>query len=107
MVGVELGGLWFGSDRLILTAATPFRARGATVYVNVPSREIADGVVEYTRHAVDVTPRGRERRVQVVYEASSGRAASVTVGGYLRSNPEHDAAAESEFGVAAKMSLRF
>ena len=107
MVGVELGGLWFGSDRLILTAATPFRARAATVYVNVPSREIADGVVEYTRHAVDVTPQGRERRVQVVYEASSGRAASVTVGGYLRSNPEHDAAAESEFGVAAKMSLRF
>ena len=60
-----------------------------------------------TRHAVDVTPRGRERRVQVVYEARSGRAASVTVGGYLRSNPEHDAAAESEFGVVAKMSLRF
>ena len=107
MVGAELRGFWFASDRLILTAAAPFRARGATVYVNVPSREIADGVVRYTRHAVDVTPRGRERRLQLVYEASASGGASVTVGGYLRSKPEHAAAADSEVGVAAKMHLRF
>ena len=107
LVGVELAGLWGASDRLILTAAAPFRARGATVYVNVPSREIADGVVHFTRHAVDVSPRGQERRLQLVYEGRVGGSASVTVGGYLRSKPEHAAAADSEVGVAAKMHLRF
>ena len=43
-----------------------------------PDREVADGVVEYTRHAVNLTSRGRERRLQLVYEAG------VVVGGTMR-----------------------
>ena len=74
----------------------------ATVYVNVPDRKVADGVVEYTRHAVTLMPRGRERRLQLVYEAGV-----VAVGGTMRLEPGHDASAATEFGAAAKMRWRF
>ena len=47
-IGTEMEGVWLASDRLTLTASSPFRAREATVRVNVPDREVADGVVRYT-----------------------------------------------------------
>ena len=54
--GGEWSDLWRDSDRLTLSASSPFRPRGAGVYVDIPDRELADGVVGYTRHWVDLSP---------------------------------------------------
>ena len=105
--GGEWLDLWRRSDRLTLAASSPFRARGAALQVDVPDREPADGVVAYTRHRVSLTPRGRELRLQLAYEAEAAPGAALAVGGYLRLEPEHDPAASAEFGAAAKLRLAF
>ena len=106
-LGSEWLDLWQRADRLTLTASSPFRARGAALHVDVPDREPADGVVAYTRHRVELSPRGRELRLQLAYEAEAAPGAALSVGGYLRLEPEHDPAASPEFGAAAKLRLNF
>ena len=106
-LGGEWPDLWRRADRLTLIASSPFRARGAAVQVDVPERETADGVVAYARHRADLSPRGRELRLQLAYETEAAPGAALSVGGYLRLEPEHDPAAKTEFGAAAKLRLRF
>ena len=107
VLGGELGDLWQASDRLTLTAALPLRVQRATVHVDVPDREVADGVVRYVRQTADLAPRGRERRLQLVYEAGRDDRVAVAVGGYVRIEPDHDSSAAPEFGAAAVVRLRF
>lgn len=107
VLGGELRALWRTSDRLILAASSPLRVGHATVQVNVPDREVADGVVRYTRRTADLSPPGRERRLQLVYEIGSEGGVSVTAGGYVRIEPDHDDSAAPELGAAAAMRLRF
>ena len=106
-IGTEIENVWLASDRLTLTASLPFRAREATVYVDLPDREVGDGVVRYTPRTIDLTPRGRERRLQLVYEAGGGECVSAAIGGYARFEPGHDGTANPEFGAAAKMRVAF
>ena len=106
-VGGEWPELWRRADRLTLIASSPFRPRGAAVHVDIPEREIANGVVAHARHRADLSPRGRELRLQLAYETEAAPGAALSVGGYLRLEPEHDPAASAEFGAAAKLRLRF
>ena len=71
VIGGEFEGLWLSSDQLVVTASSPFRARKAVVRVEVPVEEVADGVVRRAVRSIDLTPTGREARLQFVY--STGR----------------------------------
>ena len=114
-IGIEFAHLFQDSDRLTVTASSPFRADKATVHVDVPDREVADQIVAYTRHALDLAPNGREQRLQWVYEMRPGAAwlglgrdaVSVAVGSYLRIEPDHDETADPEVGAAAKIRAIF
>lgn len=77
------------------------------MWVDVPDRELADGVVAWTRHRVNLSPRGRELRLQAVYEAEAAPGVAVTLGSFLRLNPDHDPQARPEYGAAAKLRLNF
>ena len=115
VIGTEFQHLLQDADRLTLTASAPFRAERATVHIDVPDREVADQVVSYTRRAIDLTPSGREHRLQWVYEMRPGAswlgfgrdAVSVAIGSYLRMEPGHDETADPEYGLAAKIRTRF
>ena len=111
VVGTEVRDFWRNSDRLTLTASSPLRARRAALHLAVPDRELADGVVEYTREEIDLTPSGRERRLQLVYESrlSLGGAnpAALAIGGYVRVDPDHDADADADIGAAARIRMDF
>ena len=106
-LGGEWSELWRDADRLTLSASSPFRPRSAGMYVDVPDRELADGVVAYARHWVNLSPRGREVRLQAVYEADAAPGAALSLGSFLRLNPDHDPKAPPEFGVAAKLRMNF
>ena len=75
--------------------------------MDVPDRELADGVVAYTRHWVNLSPRGRELRLQLVYEAETAPGAALILGGLLRLNPDHDPEAAPQFGAAARLRVDF
>ena len=115
VIGTEFQHLLQDKDRLTLTASSPFRADRATVHLDVPDREIADQVVAYSRRSVDLAPRGREHRVQWVYEMKPGASwlgfgrdgVSVAIGGYARMEPHHDETADPEYGAAAKIRASF
>ena len=106
-VGSETRNLWSASDHLILTASLPFRARNARLTIDIPDREIADGILRYTSHSVNLTPRGREKRLQFVYGRDVHDGVKFTAGGYVRIEPNHDSEAETEFGGAAKINVLF
>ncbi|MDE0392498.1 MAG: S8 family serine peptidase [Rhodospirillales bacterium] len=115
VIGTEFEKLWQDSDRLTVTASSPFRADSATIHIDVPDREVADTVVGYTARAIDLVPSGREHRVQWVYEMKAdeallpfgGDAVSILLGSYVRMEPGHDETADPEFGAAAKIRARF
>ena len=106
-IGSEWSGIWSKSDHLTLIASLPFRARDAHVTVDVPTEEIADGIVRYSPHSVSLVPEGREKRLQFVYEATMKRGLKVSTGGFARIQPNHDVVASSELGVAAKIDILF
>ena len=105
--GGEWSDLWRDSDRLTLSASSLFHPRGVGMYVDVPDRELADSVVGYTRHWVDLSPRGREVRLQLVYETEAAPGATLLLGSFLRLQPDHDPKAASEYGAAAKLRMDF
>ncbi len=107
VIGGELEGLWLPSDRLVVTASSPFRARGAAVRVAVPVAEVADGVVRRETRSIDLTPSGREARLQFVYGTGERRGVSLSLGGYVRAWPGHDASADPELAVAARLGAGF
>ncbi len=106
-LGGEWSDVWRDADRLTLSASSPLRTRGAGMYVDVPDRELGDGVVGYTRHWVDLSPRGREVRLQLVYETDMAPGAALTLGSFLRLHPDHDPGAASEYGAAARLRVDF
>lgn len=108
LVGGEIKGLWSASDRLTLTAAMPFRVRQAKVYLDVPNRELADGVVSYAQQAVDLKPHGREVQLQLAYAAEAlEQRLSFSLGAGLRLQPNHSAWAGPEFSAAVRMRWVF
>ena len=107
VVGGEFEGLWLSSDRLVVTASSPFRARKAAVRVAVPVEEIADGEVRHELRSIDLTPSGREARLQLIYDTGERRGLSLSLGGYVRAWPDHDASADPELAVAARVSVGF
>ena len=115
VIGAELEHLLHASDRTIMTVSSPFRADRATAHLNLPDREVADQVVAYSRRSIDLVPKGREYRVQWVYEMKPGTdflglgsdALSVAIGSYLRMEPGHDKADDLEYGAAAKIRVSF
>ena len=111
-----LGGEWTdpgiaGSDRIVLTVASPFHARNAQLRLRVPSEEVADQDLRYTAETVDLAPSGRETRVQFVYETDwtggDEGGSSFALGGYVRLEPDHDAKADADYGLAVKYAVQF
>ena len=115
VIGTEFEHFLQDSDRLTLTASSPFRADRATLHLDVPDREVADQVVDYSRRSIDLVPGGREHRVQWVYEMNPGAswlgdgrdAVSLAIGGYVRLEPHHDESADPEYGAAVKVRATF
>ncbi len=113
-----LGGEWAnprlagGSDRIVLTVGSPFRARSARLRLRIPTEEVADQELRYAAETVDLAPSGRETRIQFVYETAwaggdRGVGSSLALGGYVRQEPNHDANADADYGLAVKYATQF
>ena len=105
-----------GRDREYLAGVGPPHAHGVIAVPGArgdgsprtsPTARSPTGWCVTRRAPVDLTPRGRERRLQLVYEADSDEGVSAAIGGYARFEPGHDGTADPEFGAAAKMRVAF
>ncbi len=106
-IGGAFEGLWLPSDRLVLAAQLPFRIREGRVAMVIPTEEIEDGVVRFEPRTVNLAPQGREKRMQVAYEAALENGVVATFGGYARVEPDHDADAVPELGAGVKIRVAF
>ena len=111
-----LGGEWMnpgfaGSDRLALIVGSPLRASSARLRLRAPVEEVADQELRYTTETVNLAPSGRETRVQFIYETgwrgNDKSRSSFALGGYLRLEPDHDAKADTDYGLGMKYTVRF
>ena len=108
LVGGEVAGVWLASDRLTWTAAMPLRVRQANLRLRVPNRELADGVVSYASHTVDLTPEGREAQLQLAYAAEAlAQRLSLSFAAGVRLQPNHAADASPDFNAALRLHLIF
>ena len=105
--GGEIEDVWLPSDRLFLAVQLPFRLREGRLTVRIPVEEIEDGVVRFEPRTVNLAPRGREKRVQLSYQAPFRQDVVATFGGYARVEPDHDASADPEFGAGVKLRVAF
>ena len=105
--GFETTSVWQSADSLTVTLASPLRISKGLVNIRVPVREISDGRVAYENHKVSVVPTGRERRIQLGYAANVAKNTSLSVGSYIRYQPNNDATASTDFGAGMKLTLQF
>ena len=105
--GFETTSVWQSADTLTVTLASPLRISKGLVNIRVPVREVSDGRVAYENHKVSVVPTGRERRIQLAYAANVAKNTSLSVGSYIRYQPNNDAAVGTDFGAGMKLTLRF
>ena len=88
--------------------AVDFTGKLGEGYFGSSSAQLAS--LGYSRQEIDLTPSGRERRLQLVYETGPGFGGdhvSLAIGGYVRVDPNHDADADTDVGVAAKILMDF
>ena len=108
LIGGEVEHLWLASDRLTVTAAMPFRVQQAKLHLDVPDRELADGVVHYSRQVVDLRPQGREIELQLAYAVDArDEHLFFEFGTSLSTQPNHTAAADLEWAAVINMRLIF
>ena len=108
LLGGEVEHLWLASDRLTVTAAMPFRVQQAKLHLDIPDRELADGVVHYTRQVVDLRPRGREIELQLAYAVDArNERLSLEFGTSLSTQPNHAASADPEWAAVFNMRVIF
>ena len=106
LLGGEVAGLFAESDRLTLTVSTPLRSRQASLRLQVPHREVADGIVEYVTRTVDLSPKGRELRFQLAYAGTAmEERLAFSLGLHLRLQPDHLPSAAPEAGMG--LTVRF
>ncbi len=94
-------------DRLGLILGQPLRVGDASAMLDLPTARTLDGQVERQREQVDMTPSGRELRLELGYLRPIGEARSLGTWLVLQHQPGHDAAAEPAMGIGVRYTNRF
>ena len=106
-IGISLSDL-LGQDRLALSLAQPLRPTSASMSLMVPTGEDGRGGVVRERREVDLSPDGRERMLQLVYQRQLEEVdMTLSVGAFARMEPDHDADARTEAGAGMRVGYRF
>ncbi|MEZ5823692.1 MAG: hypothetical protein R3C97_02775 [Geminicoccaceae bacterium] len=106
-VGVALSEL-AGGDQLSFSLTQPLRPQDASMSLDVPVAEGADGSILREQRKVDLSPDGREHSLQMVYrKAFDEQPLTLSVGAFARFEPNHDADAETELGGGVRIGYDF
>ena len=91
-------------DRLGLMLGQPFRVTSAEGTLDVPvSRDFSGNVIRSSEQ-VSLTPSGREIDLELAYARDLTDATSLDTHLFLRNEPGHDASAEPDVGMVARVS---
>ena len=107
--GISIRDLAANDDGLSLIVGQPFRGDRAKATLTVPVGRTPDGAVVTERRRIDLEPSSRELMSEANYHWSFGadRAQTVSTGGFMRINPNHDADKAPVFGVGLRYRWQF
>lgn len=91
-------------DRLGLMLGQPFRVTSAQGTLDVPVSRDFDGNVIRSSEQVNLEPSGREIDLELAYARELGDATSLDTHVFLRREPGHDANAEPDLGLVARVN---
>ncbi len=94
-------------DRLGLVLGQPLRVSSASAMLDLPTARTLDGRVERSRERVEVTPSGRELRLELAYQRNLDEASAVGTWVLLQHEPGHDATADPALGLGLRYTNRF
>jgi hypothetical protein len=94
-------------DRLGLMVGQPLRVSSASAMLDLPTARSLEGRIERTREQVDMTPSGRELRLELAYLRPLTEASTLGTWLLLQHQPGHDAKAEPAAGVGMRYTSRF
>jgi hypothetical protein len=103
-LGLIRRGLFAEGDRIGLMLGQPFRVTRAEGSLDVPvSRDLAGNVIR-TSERVSLEPSGREIDLELAYARPLSEAASLDTHLFVRHEPGHDASAEPDLGLVARLN---
>lgn len=105
--GLFRSRLFSEQDRLGIRMSQPFRVADADGQLSVPVGRDFDGNVIRSRQKVDLEPSGREIDLEVAYRIEMDTRTLVSTNLFLRHEPGHDAGAEPDLGLLARVARKF
>lgn len=103
-LGVIRRGVFDEQDRIGLMLSQPFRVASASGTLDVPvSRDLAGNVIRASER-VSLEPSGREIDLELAYARQLGPSSSIDTHAFLRHEPGHDAGADLDLGLVARLS---
>lgn len=107
-LGVARKDTFVQGDSLGFTVAMPLRATSGSVTLNTAvSQNSSDGSLNYERKEMSLAPSGKERRLELAYSVRLRRAGEFAMQLAYRTQPGHDANAQSQAGVGIRYNLSF
>lgn len=106
-VGLIVADVTTDGDRFGLVLGQPLRVSSASAVLDLPTARTLDGGVERQRQRIDVTPSGRELRLELAYQRPLDETSVVGTWLLLQHEPGHDASADPAVGLGLRYTNRF
>jgi hypothetical protein len=94
-------------DRLGLVLGQPLRVSSASAMLDLPTARTLDGRVERSQERVEVTPSGREIRLELAYQRNLDETSAIGTWLLVQHEPGHDATADPAMGIGLRYTNRF
>ena len=106
-VGLIAADVASDGDRVGLVLGQPLRVNSASAMLDLPTARTLDGRIARRQERVDITPSGRELRLELAYQRSLDEASTIGTWLLLQHEPGHDDAADPALGVGLRFTNRF
>jgi len=94
-------------DRVGVVFGQPLRVGEASAVLDLPTARTLDGGIERQRQRIDLTPSGRERRLELAYQRPLDETSLLGTWLLLQHQPGHDAEADPAVGIGLRYTNRF
>lgn len=107
-VGLATTDVLEEGDGLTLLVGQPLRVEEGSATATVPVGRTESGDVVTESGKIDLSPGSREITTEMAYRfALDDEASSLSAGGFLRLNPDHDQGADPDVGIGMRYQLKF
>ena len=106
-MGLVTADVAVAGDRVGIVFGQPLRVSAASAMLDLPTARTLDGGIERQRQRIDLTPSGRELRLELAYQRPLDQTSLVGTWLLLQHQPGHDAEADPAVSIGVRYTNRF